>query len=171
MPLWDDKYWIKRKVDIPIDYINANEFLVFLYQTKKDICCTQDVAVQLLTNAIDKFFYLLFDFQSYFDVFKQSGLYNSRVEIMDDIIKYKENLFIPKKFMTNLKFMELFTDLIKKMDEWNFWKRQVIISFAKILITLDSYNFAQIHQVGYLKYLLSYIEHLFDQGINAQSTF
>ena len=167
MPLWDDKYWIKRKVDKPIDYINANKFLVFLYQTKKDICCTQDVAVQLLTNAIDKFFYLLFDFQSYFDVFKQSGLYNSRVEIMDDIIKYKENLFIPKKFMTNLKFMELFTDLIKKIDEWNFWKRQVIISYAKILITLESYNFAQKHQVDYLRNLLSYIEQLFDKGINA----
>ena len=60
---------------------------------------------------------------------------------MDDIIKYKENHFIPKKFMINLKFMELFTDLTKKIDEWNFWKKQVIISYAKILITLESYNF------------------------------
>ena len=85
---------------------------------------------------------------------------------MDDIIKYKENHFIPKKFMINLKLMELFTDLTKKIDEWNFWKKQVIISYAKILITLESYNFAQKHQVDYLRDLLSYIEQVFDEGIN-----
>ena len=166
LPLWDNPCWIKRKTDIDIDYVKANDFLIFLYQTKKDLCCMEVVVAQLLSNAIDKFFFLLFDFQAYFNVFTMNGVYKDRIEIINDIIKYKQSNFIPSKFFNQYKYLELFIDLIKKMDEWEFWKRQVIINFTKIIITPNSYKFAEKYQVDFLRSLLYYVEQLFNKGMN-----
>ena len=166
LPLWDDSHWITRKTDVDIDYIKANDFLIFLYHTKKDTCCMEVTTAQLLSNAIDKFFFLLFDFQAYFNVFTMNGVYKDRVEIINDIIKYKQSNFIPSKFFNQYKYLELFIDLIKKMDEWEFWKRQVIINFTKIVITPNGYKFAEKYQVDYLRSLLYYIEQLFNKEIN-----
>ena len=95
-----------------------------------------------------------------------NGVYKDRVEIINDIIKYKQSNIIPSKFFNQYKYLELFIDLIKKMDEWEFWKRQVIINFTKIIITPNGYKFAEKYQVDYLRSLLYYIEQLFNKGIN-----
>ena len=151
-----------------MDYIKANDFLIFLFQTKVDLCCIQDENGQALSNAIDKFFFLLFDFQSYFNVFVLHGIYNSRIEIINDIIKYKRNSYISSfdRMIGKNKILELFKELVRKTDEWNYWKRLIIINFTKILITEQKYKQAEIHEINYLQTLIGYVEQIFNKGMN-----
>ena len=121
LPLWDDQNWTKRQTDINLQYIHANDFLIFLYQTKKDICCHTDIRAQCLSNAIDKFFFTMFDFQAYFDILSKTKHYNDKVEIVNDVSKFKKNKKIPDKLISNIYQLELFIDLSKKMDEWSYW--------------------------------------------------
>ena len=167
LPLWDDEEWIKRETDINLDYINANDFLVFLYQTKKDICCHSDVGAQCLSNAIDKFFFLMFDFQSYFDVFLQGKYYKNRIEIVQDVLNYKRKNIIPVKFNNTIKYLELFIDLSKRIDEWDFWRRQVIVNFVKIILGRDIYKSSQENDLKYLQKLINNVEQLFFNGLNS----
>ena len=57
LSLWDEKIWINNVTNIHLDYIKSNDFLLFLYQTKHDLCCVENANAQNLKNAIDKFFY------------------------------------------------------------------------------------------------------------------
>ena len=168
LPLWNDEVWMKGEIDINVDYIKANNFLIFLYQTKKDLCCMEVTEAQMLSNSIDKFFFLLFDFQSYFNVFLNNKLYSGRIEIINDIMKYKKTNYVSKKFVGNIKFLELFFDFVKKLDEWAYWKRLVVVSFTKIIITEESYKQAQLHQPAFLQKLLSYVEEIFNRGMNTE---
>ena len=168
LPLWDDKNWTKRETDIDLDYVQANDFLVFLYQTKIDICCHNDITAQCLSNAIDKFFFLMFDFQSYFNVLINAKYYNNRVEIVKDALKYKTANIIPRKLISNIKYLELFMDLNKKIDEWDFWRRQVIINFVKVSLGRDTYESSQNNDEEYLRKFISNVEKLFYIGLNNQ---
>ena len=166
LPLWDDQEWIKRQTDINLDYIEANDFLVFLYQTKKDICCHSDVSAQCLSNAIDKFFFLMFDFQSYFEVFIQAKYYKNRIEIVQEVLNYKTKNVIPNKLISTIKYLELFIDLTKKITEWDFWRRQVIVNFVKIILGRDNYKSSQKNDLKYLQKLINNVEQLFFNGLN-----
>ena len=168
LPLWDDKDWTKRETDIDLDYVQANDFLVFLYQTKKDICCHYDITAQCLSNAIDKFFFLMFDFQSYFNVLINAKYYNNRIEIVKDALKYKTVNTIPHKLISNIKYLELFMDLCKRIDEWDFWRRQVIINFVKVSLGRDTYKSSQNNDEEYLRKFISNVEKLFYIGLNNQ---
>ena len=88
MPLWDDKKWEKHESNIYIAYIRSSDFLIFLHQTKCDLSCIQDKCGQVLFNALDKFFYVMFEFETYFNVLLFNNFYKSRHEILDDTIKY-----------------------------------------------------------------------------------
>ena len=167
LPLWDDETWIKRKTDINLDYIEANDFLVFLYQTKKDICCHTDVNAQCLSNAIDKFFFLMFDFQSYFEVLIKTNCYNNRTDILKNILKYKKNNILPKKIIGTIKYLELFIDLSKKIDEWDFWRRQIIANFIKIILGSINYERAQENDAENLLKLINNVETIFFNGLNS----
>ena len=167
LPLWDDETWIKRKTDINLDYIEANDFLVFLYQTKKDICCHIDVNAQCLSNAIDKFFFLMFDFQSYFEVLIKTNCYNNRTDILKNILKYKKNNILPKKIIGTIKYLELFIDLSKKIDEWDFWRRQIIANFIKIILGSINYERAQENDAENLLKLINNVETIFFNGLNS----
>lgn len=168
LPLWDETKWVKRPTEISLNYIEANEFLVFLFQTKKDTCCHTDVAAQSLTNAIDKFFFLMFDFQSFFNVFIQNKLYKHRLEVLQDIYEYKTKNIVPRKLFTNTKFLELFIDLSKRIGEWDFWRRQVIINFVKIFLGKDVYNSWCQSNTDYLQKYINNVEQLFFVGLNEQ---
>ena len=166
LPLWDDENWIKRETDIDLDYIEANDFLIFLYQTKKDICCMENPLAQMLSNAIDKYFFILFDFQAYFNVFIQNKIYNSRTEIVKDIMAFKKNNYIYPKLLKNMKMVELFVDLTKRIDEWAYWKRKLILYLTKIILSNDVYQDAEKNNPETLHSLMNHIEQLFDRGVN-----
>ena len=167
LPLWDDIIWIKRKTDVNLDYIKANDFLVFLYRTKKDICCHIDVNAQCLSNAIDKFFFLMFDFQAYFEILLKTSHYNNRVEILQDILKYKEKCTVPAKLVNTIKHMELFIDLSKKINEWDYWRKQIIGNFTKIVLGANNYKAIEKDDAENLEKLLNNIELLFFKGLNS----
>ena len=165
LPLWDDIMWIKRQTDINLNYIEANDFLVFLYQTKKDICCHDDINAQCLSNAVDKFFFLMFDFQSYFMALIKTKKYNNRLEIVEDILKYKKSCIIPTKLISTLKHMELFVDLSKKVTEWDYWRKQIILNFVKIVLG-SNFESIQKEDAENLEKLIYNIEKLFYRGLN-----
>ena len=167
LPLRDDIIWIKRKTDVNLDYIEANDFLVFLYQTKKDICCHIDVNAQCLSNAIDKFFFLMFDFQSYFEILLNTTHYDNRIEIVQDVIKYKEKCIVPSKLVNETRNLELFIDLSKKIKEWDYWRKQIIRSFTKIVLGRDIYKNIERDDAENLEKLLNNIELLFFKGLNS----
>ena len=166
LPLWDDQKWIKHPTDINLEYINANNFLVFLYQTKKDICCHTDIRAQGLSNAIDKFFFVMFDFQSYFDILLKTKHYNNQLEILNDVEKFKENKKIPNKLISNIYHLEIFIDLSKKMDEWNYWRKMIIRNFTKIVLGEQNYMGIEKDDAENLEKLLYNIELLFFKGLN-----
>ena len=167
LPLWDDETWIKRKTDINLDYIEANDFLVFLYQTKKDICCHTDIRAQCLSNAIDKFFFTMFDFQSYFDILLKTEHYNDRLEIVNDIIKYKQKQTVPNKLISLTWHLEIFIDLSKKINEWHYWRKEIIRNFTKIVLGEQNYKGIEEDDIENLHKLLYNIELLFFKGLNS----
>ena len=165
LSLWDDRKWKKNITNINIAYINSNDFLVFLYQTKHDLCCIEDINGQTLYNALDKFFYLMFDFETYFNIFKSSDIYKYRSEIINDIIYLKQFNCLPYRLYSKFRYLELFQDLVKRTDEWNYWKRLIIISYTKIILTDFSYEYAQKNASNFLQELINNIEEVFQKGL------
>ena len=166
LALWDDTHWKKYPTNININYIKSNDFLVFLSQTKNDLCCIYNNNGQNLCNALDKFFYFMFDFETYFNFFTSNNIYKNRVEIMNDVINFKQFNYTPNRFYNSIQYLELFKDLIKRTDEWNYWKRIVIITFTKIILTDSGYENAQINAQGFLQELIKNIDQIFDKGLN-----
>ena len=167
LPLWDDKVWIKREVDINLDYINANDFIVFLYQTKQDMCCMEIPQAKMFTNGIDKFLFILYDFQRYLNVLIQTKLYQRKCQVIQDLLQYRKTHIYPKRFLTCINLIEIFLDINKKLDDWVYWRKIIIHSFTKILLTPESYISAQRHSPDYFNQLMSYIEQIFNEGISS----
>ena len=165
LSLWDDRKWKNHVENISLDYIKSNEFLLFLYQTKHDLCCVNDKNAQNLQNAIDKFFYLLFEFERYYNVFISNNIYENKIEIIDAIRNFYNYNYFPQRLKNQCRYIELFKDLIKKIGEWNYWKRLIIINYTKIILTDFSYQYAQQVAQEFLRELIINIEKVFDKGI------
>ena len=165
LSLWDDRKWKNHVENISLDYIKSNEFLLFLYQTKHDLCCVNDKNAQNLQNAIDKFFYLLFEFERYYNVFISNNIYENKIEIIDAIRNFYNYNYFPQRLKNQCRYIELFKDLIKRIAEWNYWKRLIIINYTKIILTDFSYQYAQQVAQEFLRELIINIEKVFDKGI------
>ena len=163
LPLWDDEQWRKNQISIPC--INSNDFLVYFYQTKSDLCCIQNNNGQILSNAIDKFFYVLFDLETYFNISISNNIYQNRSEILNDIIKLVQFNSQPQRLYGNFKYLEVFNNLVKRTNEWNYWKRLIIVSFTKTLLTDYSYDYAQRNASDFLQELITNVKQLFHKGI------
>ena len=163
LSLWDGRKWEKSVTNIP--YINSNDFLAFLYRTKHDLCCIEDVNGQSLYNAIDKFFYLIFNFETYFNIFLLNNIYQNKPEIMNDIINFHKFNCIPSRLYGKYRYIDLFQDLVKRLNEWNYWKRLIIITYSKIILTDFSYNYAQRYAPDYLEELINNIEKIFHKAL------
>ena len=169
LSLWDDGATWKnhiQNIDLKIDYIKSNKFLSFLFQTKNDLCCVVDNNAQHLSYAIDKFFYLIVEFETYYNIFIFNKVYKNRIEIIDDVIYFHRYHSFPKKLHFQYRYIELFKDLLKKIDEWNYWKRLVIINYTKIILTDYSYHYAQKVASNFLQDLVNNIEKVFNKGLD-----
>lgn len=51
------------------------------------------------------------------------------------------------------------------MNEWNYWKREIVVTFTKILITDIDYQNAQENTSSYLQELIANVQKIFDKGI------
>ena len=166
LPLWDDQNWVKREININLDYIGQSDFLVFLYQTKRDTCCLEEKNVVVMNDALDKFLYLLFDFKSYFRALLALEAIKNRCEIVEEIIKFKRTSRLPDNLFNKQKVTNLFFHLIAKTDEWNHWKDIFIQCFLKIILG-TAYESAQKNDLKFLYKITANVDKIFNLGMNS----
>ena len=98
--------------------------------------------------------------------FISNNIYKNRIEIINDIINFKQFNCLPYRFYGRSRYLELFQDLVKRTDEWNYWKRVIIITYTKIILTDFSYEYAQKEASNFLQELINNIEEVFNKGLN-----
>ena len=108
----------------------------------------------------------MFEFEIYFNVFISNNIYKDRPEIINDIINFIQFNSLPYRLYNKCRYLELFQDLVKKTNEWNYWKRSIIISYTKIILTDFSYEYAQRNESNFLQELINNIEEVFHKGLN-----
>ena len=135
LTLWDHSCWIKSN-NIQLHFIiNSNDFLQFWYRTCYELCCVNDVRAICLKNALDKYFYFLLDFENYFTIFMQRKIFKTRQDIMQAVVNYnlgKKSL--KSKLRRNKNLEDLFKEFVNRVNEWNYWKKIIIVQFIRINI-------------------------------------
>ena len=171
LTLWDHHYWIKANHIHVYSLINSNDFLQFWFRTCFELCCVNDTRAIALKNAIDKYFYFLIDFENYFTIFISKKIFKDRVKIMQAVIDYnldKNN--IKSKMKRNKQIQSLFIDFVNRVNEWNYWKKIIIVQFIKINIGQEAYELAQKQSPQNLELLFDNTEKLWNKGIQGNTT-
>ena len=164
LTLWDHSCWIKSNNINIYSLINSNDFLQFWFRTCFELCCVNDVRAIILKNALDKYFYFFIDFENYFQVFILRKIFKTRTEIMNSVIDYNlDNNNLKSKVKRNKKMKHLFLEFVNRVNEWNYWKKIIIVQFVKINIGEEAYVAAE--ENPNLADLLENTEKLFDKGI------
>ena len=166
LTLWDQVYWLKSNNIHTHFLINTNDFLQFWYRTCYELCCVQDIRAIILKNALDKYFYFLLDFENYFCTFIERKIFTKRNDIMIAVVNYnldKKNL--KSKLRRNKELQDLFKELVNRVNEWNYWKKVIIVTFVKINIGEAAYEKAREDSPDGLVKLLENTEEIWDKGI------
>ena len=162
--LWDQNYWIRSNIKSHF-IINSDEFLLFWYQTCYELCCVDTPAAIGLKNALDKYFYFLLDFESYFSIFLSKRTFLTRKGVMDAVIDYNLEKKLRSKVKRNKKIEQIFKEFVNRVNEWNYWKKVIIIQFLKINIGQEAYDAATTNSINGLAELMQNTEKLWDKGI------
>ena len=166
LTLWDHVYWLKSNQTQIHFLLNANEFLQFWYRTCYELCCVNDSSAIVLKNALDKYFYFLFDFENYFCVFIERKTFKSRQDIMTAVVEYNlDKKKLKSKLKRNKELEDFFKELVNRVNEWNYWKKVIINEFIKINIGEAPYNAARKDSLNGLAKLLYNTEELWDRGV------
>ena len=86
---------------------------------------------------------------------------------MDSVIQYNLENKLKSKVKRNKQLENLFTEFVSRVNEWNYWKKVIIIQFIKINIGEVAYEAAQKNSINGLVELLKNTELLWDRGIQA----
>ena len=170
LTLWDHSCWIRANHIHVYALINSNDFLQFWFRTCYELCCVNNIAAIGLKNAIDKYFYFLIDFENYFYVFMSNKIFKNRLEIMQAVIDYnldKKN--IKSKVRRNKEIHTLFVDFVNRVNEWNYWKKIILIQFIKINIGEEQYQLALRQSPDKLQEFFNHTEKLWNRGIQGES--
>ena len=166
LTLWDHNYWIKANNIHIYSLINSNDFLQFWFRTCFELCCVNNTAAIGLKNAIDKYFYFLIDFENYFSIFISKKVFKDRMAIMQAVIDYNlDHTNIKSKVRRNKQIQNLFIDFVNRVNEWNYWKKIIIVQFIKINIGEQQYEAATRNSPEKLTQLFDNIEKLWNKGI------
>ena len=166
LTLWDHNYWIKENNIHIYSLINSNDFLQFWFRTCFELCCVNNTAAIGLKNAIDKYFYFLIDFENYFNIFISQKVFKDRISIMKAVIDYNlDHNKIKSKVKRNKQLQNLFIDFVNRVNEWNYWKKIIIVQFIKINIGEQQYEAATRNSPEKLTQLFDNIEKLWNKGI------
>ena len=85
---------------------------------------------------------------------------------MDAVIDYNlDKNKIRSKVRRNKKIEDLFKEFVNRVNEWNYWKKVIIVQFLKINIGEEVYKLAQNNSINGLVELMQNTEKLFDKGI------
>ena len=166
LTLWDQVYWLKSNNIHAHFLINNNDFLQFWYRTCYELCCVNDSRAIILKNALDKYFYFLLDFENYFTIFIERRTFATREEIMTAVIEYNlDKKKLKTKLKRNKQLEDLFKEFVNRVNEWNYWKKVIIVEFIKINIGNEAYEAAKRDSLDGLTKLLHNTEILWDRGI------
>ena len=166
LTLWDQVYWLKSNNIHAHFLINTNDFLQFWYRTCYELCCVNDSRAIILKNALDKYFYFLLDFENYFTIFIERKTFATREEIMTAVIEFNlDKKKLKSKLKRNKQLEDLFKEFVNRVNEWNYWKKVIIVEFIKINIGEAAYEKARTDSLEGLAKLLQNTEILWDRGI------
>ena len=166
LTLWDQNYWLKSNNIHAHFLIHSNDFLQFWYRTCFELCCVNDVKAIVLKNALDKYFYFLLDFENYFSIFISRKTFTTRKQIMAAVIEYNlDKNRIRSKIKRNKQLEDLFKEFVNRVNEWNYWKKVILVQFIKINIGEVAYEAAQKNSINALVELMKNTEKLWDKGI------
>ena len=173
LTLWDHYCWIKSN-DIYQHYLlNNNDFLQFWFRICNELCCCNDIRALTLKNALDKYFYFLLDFETYFHTFISSKVFPSTKKIMQAVVDYNLNRNkLRTKVKRNKKTRELFLEFVNKVNEWNYWKKVIIEQFVRINIGEEAYKQVKEDYNSLKQFieLLKNTDQLWDKGIQGNNT-
>ena len=163
--LWDEEHFSKKNLSCHY-LINSNDFLYFWYQTSFDLCCVNNMDALNLKCVLDRYFYFLLDFENYFSIFLSHRVFATRKGVMDAVIDYNlDNNNIRAKVRRNKKIRQLFIDFVNRVNEWNYWKKNLLMHFIKINLGKGIYEQAQKNSIQKLVELVKNTEKIFDKGI------
>ena len=166
LTLWDQIYWLKSNNIHAHFLINSNDFLQFWYRTCYELCCVIDARAIMLKNALDKYFYFLLDFENYFSIFISRKTFTTRQEIMNAVIEYNlDKKKLKSKLRRNKQLEDLFKEFVNRVNEWNYWKKVILVEFIKINIGEEAYESAKRNSLEGLTNLLKNTEKIWDRGI------
>ena len=60
---------------------------------------------------------------------------------------------------------DLFKEFVNRVNEWNYWKKVILVQFIKINIGEEAYEAAQKNSINGLVELMKNTEKLWDKGI------
>ena len=173
LTLWDHDCWIKSN-DIYQHYLlNNNDFLQFWFRIYNELCCCNDIRALTLKNALDKYFYFLLDFETYFHTFISSKVFSSTRKIMQAVVDYNLNRNkLRTKVKRNKKTRELFLEFVNRVNEWNYWKKVIIEQFVRINIGEEAYKQVKEDYNSLKQFieLLKNTDQLWDKGIQGNNT-
>ena len=171
LTLWDHDCWIKSNHVHAHFTINANDFLQFWYRTCYELCCVNDIRAFCLKNALDKYFYLMLDFENYFIIFIQRKIFKSRPEILQAVTNYNlDTNSLKSKVRRNKTIEHLFKEFVNKVNEWNYWKKIIIIQFIRINIGEGAFQSAQKNSIQNLCTLVQTTEKVWDRGVSGNNS-
>ena len=166
LTLWDQCYWLKSNNIHAHFLINSNDFLQFWYRTCYELCCVNDVKAIILKNALDKYFYFLLDFENYFSIFISKKTFTTREKIIEAVVEYNiDKNKIKSKIKRNKQLEDLFKEFVNRVNEWNYWKKVILVQFIKINIGEVAYEAAKNNSIDGLVELMKNTEKLWDRGI------
>ena len=85
---------------------------------------------------------------------------------MDAVIAYNlDNNDLKSKVKRNKKIEQLFREFVNRVNEWNYWKKIILIQFIKINIGEEAYKAAEENSLDGLADLIQNTEKLWDRGI------
>ena len=86
--------------------------------------------------------------------------------IMQVVIDYNlDHTNIKSKVRRNKQIQNLFIDFVNRVNEWNYWKKIIIVQFIKINIGEQQYEAATRNSPEKLTQLFDNIEKLWNKGI------
>ena len=166
LTLWDHNYWVKVDNHFHL-VLNSNDFLQFWYRTCNELCCVEDPRAQYLRYALDKYFYFLLDFENYFNILIERKIFKTRTDIMQAVVNFnldKNNL--KSKIRRNKSIRDLFTEFVNRVNEWNYWKKIILIQFIRINIGEQAFQASQKNNIQGFFELIKNTEELWDKGIS-----
>ena len=165
LTLWDHNCWIKANNMHAHFIINSNDFLQFWFRTCYELCCVNDIRAIILKNALDKYFYFLLDFENYFTVFIERKVFTKRQDVMQAVVNYNLDKRLKSKLRRNNSLLDLFKEFVNRVNEWNYWKKIIVIQIIKINIGDEAFQAAQVTSIQGLVELIENTEKVRDRGI------